>query len=73
MLQPGLYEQIINKRLGEELDAAADKLQSVAPIDEAEAAKVLSQYISEVIEKSLDTVRDGGGDVQAQIELVNKI
>lgn len=44
MLQPGLYEQIINKRLGEELDAAADKLQSVAPIDEAEAAKVLLQY-----------------------------
>ena len=73
MLQPGLYEQIINKRLGEELDAAADKLQSVAPIDEAEAAKVLSQYISEVIKKSLDNVRDSGGDMQSQIELVNKI
>ncbi|MFB0920317.1 MAG: DUF3427 domain-containing protein, partial [Oscillospiraceae bacterium] len=73
MLQPGLYEQIINKRLGEELDVAVDKLQSVAPIDEAEAAKVLSKYISEVIEKSLDNVRDSGGDVQSQIELVNKI
>ena len=72
MLKDGLYEQVISKSLDHEL-AATDKLIQTAAIDPAEAAKILSQYISEVVEKGLQNVRDNGGDVSSQVELVNKI
>ena len=72
MLKDGLYEQVINKSLDNEL-AETDKLIQTAAIDPAEAAKILSQYISEVVEKGLQNVRDNGGDVSSQVELVNKI
>lgn len=72
MLYDGLYEQIINKELDAEL-ASTDKLFTTAPIDSAEASKVLSKYIAEVIEKGLDNVIDNGGDVSSQVALVNRI
>ena len=72
MLKDGLYEQVINRSLDNEL-AVTDKLIQTAAIDPAEAAKILSQYISEVVEKGLQNVRDNGGDVSSQVELVNKI
>ena len=73
MLKPGLYEQVINKGLDKELAEAADKLCQTAPIDEGESSKVLAKYITEIVEKGLDNVRDNGGDLAAQVELVNKI
>ena len=72
MLPNGLYEQIINKALDAEL-AATDKLSQTAPIDSAEASKVLAKYVAEVVEKSLENVKDNGGDVNAQVALVNQI
>ena len=72
MLQNGLYEQIINKGLDIEL-STADKLSQTAPIDSAEASKVLSKYVAEIVEKGLDNVKDNGGDLVNQIELVNQI
>ena len=72
MLQNGLYEQIINKGLDIEL-STADKLSQTAPIDSAEASKVLSKYVAEIVEKGLDNVKDNGGDLANQIELVNQI
>lgn len=72
MLHDGLYEQIINKGLETELDAT-DKLSTTAPIDSAEASKVLSKYIAEVVEKGLDNVVDNGGDVNTQVALANRI
>lgn len=72
MLHNGLYEQIINKRLDAQL-AISDKLRQTAPIDEGESSKVLAKYISEIIEKGLDNVRDNGGDLSDQVDLVNKI
>lgn len=73
MLKNGLYEEVINKGLGEELDGSQDKLIKRAPIDKAEAAKVLSKYITQVVERGLDNIVDNGGDIQSQIELANKI
>lgn len=73
MLPTGLYEQIISRTLGKELDAEVDKLSQTAPIDEAEASKVLSKYIAGIIEKGLDNVRDNGGDLFSQVELANRI
>ena len=72
MLPTGLYEQIINKALDAEL-AKTDKLSQTARIDEAEAAKVLAQYVAEIVEKGLDNVKDNGGDLNKQVELVNRI
>ena len=73
MLKQGLYEQVISKQLGQELDENTDKLSQTAPIDNAEASKVLAKYISEIIEKGLENVKDNGGDTLAQITLANKI
>lgn len=72
MLHEGLYEQVINKGLEAEL-SASDKLSQTAPIDTAEAAKVLSKYVAEVVEKSLENVKDNGGDIRSQVELINRV
>lgn len=73
MLHTGLYEQVINKKLNDELTAAVDKHSQTAPIDEAEASSILSKYITEVIEKGLHELKDSGGDLHAQVALTNKI
>ena len=72
MLKDGIYEQIINKTLDAEL-STTDKLSKTAPIDSAEASKVLAKYIAEVVEKGLDNLADNGGDVNAQVALANRI
>ena len=73
MLQPGLYEQVINTALNRELSEIPDARKSVAPIDKAEASKVLAQYLADVVQKGLDNVLDNGGDISTQISLANKI
>ena len=75
MLKQGLYEQLINRMIDTELKNAEDRGMYVdaAPVDAGEASKVLSQYLSEVIEKGLDNVRDNGGSLADQIALVNKL
>ncbi len=72
MLHEGLYEQVISKELNSEL-ASTDKLSQTAPIDSAEAAKILSKYVAEIVEKGLENVKDNGGDLNSQVELVNRI
>lgn len=72
MLKDGLYEQIINKGLETEL-SSTNKLSATAPIDSAEASRVLAKYIAEVVEKGLDNVADNGGDVNSQVALANRI
>lgn len=73
MLHPGLYEQVINNALTGELAGIPEARKAVAPIDKAEASKVLAQYLADVVQKGLDNVLDNGGDVSAQIELTNRI
>ena len=72
MLPDGLYEQVINKGLDSEL-ASADKLSQTAPIDTAEASRVLAKYVAEVVERGLDNLRDNGGDLNDQVALANQI
>lgn len=73
MLKSGLYEQVISIELARELDAEIEKLKATAPIDSAEAAKVLAKYLTDIIEKRLNNVKDNGGDVEAQVILANRI
>lgn len=72
MLKDGLYEQVINQELNAELEET-DKLCQTAPIDTAEASKVLAKYVAEVAERGLDNLIDNGGDLNAQVALVNQI
>ncbi len=72
MLKDGLYEQVINQELDRFL-SETDKLKQVSAIDKAEASKILSKYITDIIEKGLDNIADNGGDINAQVSLVNKI
>ena len=72
MMHNGIYEQIINKGLDKEL-SETDKLSQTASIDRAEASKVLAKYVAEIAEKGLDSVKDNGGDLNSQVNLVNRI
>ena len=51
MLHPGLYEQVINNALTRELAEIPEARKAVAPIDKAEASKVLAQYLADVIHR----------------------
>jgi superfamily II DNA or RNA helicase len=73
MLQPGLYEQVINKQINSELPNILDARKFTGAIDVAEASKILSNYLSEILQKGLDQVLENGGDISAQISLVNQI
>jgi superfamily II DNA or RNA helicase len=73
MLHTGLYEQVINKKLNDDLATAADKLQETAPLDGAEASCILAKYAAEIIEKGLDNLKDSGGNLNDQVALTNKI
>lgn len=51
MLNFGLYEQVINNALTSELAEIPEARKAVAPIDKAEASKVLAQYLADVVQK----------------------
>ncbi len=72
MLEPGLYEQVINKQIQSELSGSADDLKSVEKIDGAEASEILTRYVSEVVHKALDRISDDE-HLDAKIDLVNKV
>ena len=72
MLPNGLYEQVINKAIEEEL-SKGDKISRTVKIDTAESSKVLSSYVAEIVEKSLDILKDSGYDTNQQIGFVNSI
>ena len=73
MLFPGLYEQVINAALNRELSEIPDARKLVAPIDKAEASKVLAQYLADVVQKGLENVLDNGGNITDQVDLANRI
>ena len=72
MLHDGLYEQVINEDLNEEL-SVTDRLSQTAPIDGAEASKVLAQYVAEVVQRGLENLKDRGGNLRTQVALTNRI
>lgn len=72
MLKPGLYEQVINQEIKNELAETSVDQKLSQKIDVAEASGILTGYISEVIKKRLDMISDGE-NVAPQVELVNKI
>ncbi|MCG7343410.1 DUF3427 domain-containing protein [Sporosarcina sp. ACRSL] len=76
-MHEGIYEQLINKKIKEELDELPDIfVVEKEQIDEAEARVLLSSYISFVTRNALSHIREGGNKEDAllrQIEVCNEI
>lgn len=79
MVKQGLYEQIINKRLKQEILALdeADFDVEIGDLDVEEARKFLASYISRVTRKALNFIRDqeseGKEALLKQIHACNQI
>lgn len=71
MLEQGLYEQVVNEEIAEQLRELSDDEKHVKKIDAAEAPSILTQYLSEVVRKGLERI--AGENISAQLELVNKV
>ncbi|MCX7923848.1 MAG: hypothetical protein N3B21_17830 [Clostridia bacterium] len=69
----GIYEQVLNQIITKKLRLNYEDEAVLENIDEEEASKVLSKYISEVIEKGLANIKDNGGGIQKQIQLCNDL
>lgn len=72
--QLGLYEQLINKLIASKLkDLDTNQFYIYqSSIDKSEAAKILSQYLIDVIQIALSRIT-GDDSIERQIELSNKI
>ena len=71
MLKAGLYEKVISKKLREELNASKDdQIADIQKIDKAEASKILTNYISSIIESGLKEAGEENG-IENQIHLTN--
>lgn len=73
-MQLGLYEQIINNLVNSKLnDLEKDRFYvKQSRIDKGEAAKILGQYLANVIRYALSIIT-GDDSVEKQIDLANKI
>ncbi len=70
----GLYEQLISKLISSrlnDLDKNAFYIKKSA-IDKSEAGRILSQYLSSVIQFALNSI-SGDESIEKQIELSNKM
>ena len=74
MIEQGIYEQLINKLIASRLQLLNrnEFFISETPIDAAEAAKVLSLYVSDVVRFALGMI-SGDDSVLRQIDIANKI
>ena len=72
MIKTGLYEQVISKKLSDEIDENQPKmLFARRAVDHAETPHVLSSYLAEVIEKGLSRISER--DTDAHLKLADKI
>ncbi len=73
MLQPGLYEQIINEQLEQQLSEIPSQRKAIGPIEKAEASRILSRYLADIVEKSLEYSFEKDDGLKKQIDLINEI
>lgn len=73
MLRPGIYEQLIDRRLAQELDQLPENQKATAMLDQADASSVLSQYVANVVRKALERMHDSKSELLDQIALVNQL
>ncbi len=71
MLKEGLYEQIINRKIAEEIKENSDNSFITEFIDQRDSSVILSNYLRELIKTELDNVIENNGNLNDQINLVN--
>ena len=55
-MKPGIYEQIINKEMNDELEQIPADCKHRERVDSAEASKVLSAYVAELLQRKMDSI-----------------
>lgn len=55
-MKPGLYEQIINKQMNEELQSVPEACRYQEKVDSAEASRVLATYAAELMKRKMDAI-----------------
>ena len=74
MLKQGIYEQLINLLIKNELDSLSQKqLILKSNVEADESSSVLTQYIAGIIKERLEEDRHYGKGLLSQLETVNKI
>jgi len=74
MLKDGIYGNLISILVKNELDRVSDKkFIQKSPVDADEATGLLTIYLSEIIERSLESAKNQGKGILGQVEIVNKI
>lgn len=73
MLEEGLYEQVISELLGKELDSNQDKIISTKGIEKEDAPRLLSKYLAEIVEDTLEKLKESGSSIAEQIQFVNNL
>ena len=69
-LNEGLYEQVINNEIEDELEEKKDNFTSyTGDMDEAESSRIFSAYTADVIESVLESTNK----IEKKVEIVNKI
>ena len=77
-MKTGLYEKLINNKLKiklqEQLAADTNLQVDKAPVDRAEAYKVLSKYLAKIVEESLTQIGEGADNsLEKQVSFLNKL
>jgi superfamily II DNA or RNA helicase/HKD family nuclease len=74
MIKKGIYEQLINALIKNELDSASkDIIIQKTAVGGDESSRMLTLYLSELIRESLENERVTGKGIIGQIEIANKI
>lgn len=66
-MKPGLYEQIINKQMNEELASVPEECRYQEKVDSAEASRVLATYAAELMKRKMDAIYEASSDYFYQI------
>lgn len=74
MLSLGFYEQLTNRCLARELERLSENRKYTAAVDRAEASSVMSQYVAQIVCKTIDRLQEeGSGLPQLVVALVNRL
>lgn len=75
MLEPGIYEQLINLGIRGEIDKLSPEVVAMESIDTAEASKVISSYLTAIVRRGLDDLMElkAEDSLNKQIALANQI
>ncbi|KJR44323.1 hypothetical protein UF75_5299 [Desulfosporosinus sp. I2] len=71
----GLYEQIINGIINENLNKVDHQLviKNTQPLDSAESSKILADYLTKILREVFDYIEDGVAVVRVRVNLCNGI